>query len=399
MKLTAEAKKAILIGGLCALAYLAVYVARNILSAVTPEMISSGIFTTEAIGTISSLFFIAYAVGQLINGLLGEKIKAAYMISGGLLLAGIATILFPLFADSLAATYILYGATGFFLAMIYAPMTKVVAENTSPLYAPRCSLGYTFSSLFGSPIAGLMAAVMLWVPVFFSSGAILLIMGIVCMVVFKTLENRGVIRYGVYTRPKGSGGSIRILIQHQIIRFTLISAVTGVVRTTVVFWMPTYLSQHLNFSPKTAAILFTVATIAISAAPFITVFLYERLRHDMNLTIRVCFILSALAFLIVFCVHQPTINIVFLILAILAANSAASLMWTRYCPGLRDTGMVSSATGYLDFISYMAASVSSKLFSNAVSAIGWGNLLLIWFALMASGFLVTLPQSKTANNL
>ena len=399
MKLTAEAKKAILIGGLCALAYLAVYVARNILSAVTPEMISSGIFTTEAIGTMSSLFFIAYAVGQLINGLLGEKIKAAYMISGGLLLAGIATILFPLFAASLAATYILYGATGFFLAMIYAPMTKVVAENTSPLYAPRCSLGYTFSSLFGSPIAGLMAAVMLWVPVFFSSGAILLIMGIVCMVVFKTLENRGVIRYGVYTRPKGSGGSIRILIQHQIIRFTLISAVTGVVRTTVVFWMPTYLSQHLNFSPKTAAILFTVATIAISAAPFITVFLYERLRHDMNLTIRVCFILSALAFLIVFCVHQPTINIVFLILAILAANSAASLMWTRYCPGLRDTGMVSSATGYLDFISYMAASVSSKLFSNAVSAIGWGNLILIWFALMASGFLVTLPQSKTANNL
>ena len=201
MKLTAEARKAILIGGLCALAYLAVYVARNILSAVTPEMISSGLFTTEAIGTMSSLFFIAYAVGQLINGLLGEKIKAAYMISGGLLLAGIATILFPLFADSLAATYILYGATGFFLAMIYAPMTKVVAENTSPLYAPRCSLGYTFSSLFGSPIAGLMAAVMLWVPVFFSSGAILLIMGIVCMVVFKTLENRGVIRYGAYTRP------------------------------------------------------------------------------------------------------------------------------------------------------------------------------------------------------
>ena len=71
MKINTEAKKAILIGGLCALAYLAVYVARNILSAVTPEMIDSGIFTTEAIGTMSSLFFIAYAIGQLINGLLG----------------------------------------------------------------------------------------------------------------------------------------------------------------------------------------------------------------------------------------------------------------------------------------------------------------------------------------
>lgn len=396
MKLSTEAKKAILIGGLCALAYLAVYVARNILSAVTPEMIASGIFTTEAIGTMSSLFFIAYAIGQLINGLLGEKIKAVYMISGGLLLAGVATVLFPLFSDSLRTTYILYGATGFFLSMIYAPMTKVVAENTAPLYAPRCSLGYTFSSLFGSPIAGMMAAFMIWIQVFFSSGVILLVMGVICLLVFRRLEQRGVIQYGAYDRPKNSSGSIRILIQHQIIRFTLISAVTGVVRTTVVFWMPTYISQYLNFSPQTAAALFTVATIAISAAPFITVLLYEKLHHDMHLTIFVCFVLSAAAFLFVYLIRQPAANILFLILAILAANSAASLMWTRYCPGLRDTGMVSSATGYLDFISYMAASVSSKLFSNAVSGIGWGNLILVWFSLMALGILITLPAKKAA---
>jgi hypothetical protein len=60
--------------------------------------------------------------------------------------------------DNPDAAKFIYGMTGFFLSMIYAPMTKVVAENTEPIYATRCSLGYTFASFFGSPMAGVAAA-------------------------------------------------------------------------------------------------------------------------------------------------------------------------------------------------------------------------------------------------
>jgi sugar phosphate permease len=56
--------------------------------------------------------------------------------------------------------------------------------------------------------------------------------------------------------------------------------------------------------------------------------------------------------------------------------------------------MVSGATGFLDFVSYMAAAASSKLFANAVSSIGWGNLILIWFGLMILGVVVALPYRK-----
>ena len=56
--------------------------------------------------------------------------------------------------------------------------------------------------------------------------------------------------------------------------------------------------------------------------------------------------------------------------------------------------MVSTATGYLDFVSYIAGAVSNVLFANAVSAIGWGNLILIWSALMGVGVLVSVPREK-----
>lgn len=61
-----QVKNAIMLGTLCSISYLAVYIARNVLSAVTPKMIEGG-FTEAYIGSVSSAYFIFYAVGQLIR--------------------------------------------------------------------------------------------------------------------------------------------------------------------------------------------------------------------------------------------------------------------------------------------------------------------------------------------
>ncbi len=385
---------AIYIGILCSVAYLAVYFARNILGVVTPQMIEGG-YTEEYIGKVSSVYFIFYAVGQLINGAIGDKIKARYMISIGLFMAGITNVVFSSISSQYAdVAIIVYGFTGFFLAMIYGPMTKVVAENTEPIYATRCSLGYTFASFVGSPIAGVAAAVLVWQNVFMTSSIVLVIMAIVCFLVFLMFEKKGIVKYNQYECKKEQEGSIKVLIKHRIIKFTLISMLTGIVRTTVVFWLPTYISQYLGFSSETSAVLFTTATFAISFTTFITIYIYEKLNRNMDLTILLAFILSALSFILVYLIKQPVLNIIFIIIAIMSSNGAATMLWSRYCPSLRDTGMVSSATGFLDFVSYMAAAASSTIFANAVSLIGWGNLILVWFGLMMAGIIVALNYDK-----
>lgn len=391
MKMSPAAKKAVMIGSMCTLSYLAVYVARNILGAVSPQMIESGAFTTESIGTLSSVYFITYAFGQLINGRIGDKIKSRYMISLGLICAGVCNSLFSMSSGSSALSLIAYALTGYFLSMIYGPVTKVVAENTEPIYATRCSLGYTFASFFGTPLAGVLAAVLAWQGVFSASSAVLITMGAICFIVFTIYEKKGIIEYGKYAGNTAKGQGIRVLIRHRIIKFTLIAVLTGIVRTTVVFWLPTYLSQHLGFSTERAALIFTVSTFVISATTFLAVFIYERLHRNMDLTILLAFCSAAVFFTLVYFVRHPMLNIVFMVLAIMSSGCAASMLYSRYCPSLRDTGMVSGATGFLDFMSYMSASVSSKLFANAASTIGWGNLILVWLSLMLIGIVVALP--------
>jgi len=384
-------RNAIMIGSMCSLSYLAVYFARNILGAVSPQMIETGAFTTENIGTLSSIYFFTYAFGQLINGSIGDKVKAKYMISLGLCLAGVCNMLFSQSTGSPLTAYIAYGLTGFFLSMIYGPMTKVVAENTEPIYATRCTLGYTVSSFLGSPLAGVVAMFLTWQSVFSISSAALLIMGCICFIVFNLFERRGIVRYGQFVREKSQGNGIQDLLKRQIVKFTFIAIITGVVRTTVVFWLPTYLSQYLSFSSDKAAMIFTVTTFILTANSFIAVFLYEKLGHDLNKTVLIAFSAATIGFTSVFFVRQPVMNIVCLVVSIMSSNIASSMLYSRYCPSLRDTGMVSSATGFLDFCSYMSASISSTLFANAVSSIGWSGLILVWLALMVAGVIVALP--------
>ncbi len=392
--LSERARNAVFIGTLCSVSYLAVYVARNVLSAVTPQIVEGGVYDKEYIGAVASLYFIFYAVGQLINGAIGDKIKAKYMISFGLLLAGVTNIIFPWVIQYKYGATFVYAMTGFFLSMIYGPMTKVVSENTDPIHTTRCSLGYTFSSFLGSPMAGFLAVFLSWQGVFITSSVFLFSMAVVCFAFFCLFEKKGIVQYGNYKPAQKGKGNVKVLFKHKIVKYSLISIITGVVRTSVVFWLPTYISERLDFSPESSAAIYTVGTLAISATAFIAVFVFERLDRDIEKTILIMFSSSCVFFTLTYFIANPVINIVCMILAIMSSNGAACMLWSRYCPSLRDTGMVSSVTGFLDFLSYMAAAASNLIFANAIDAIGWGNLILVWLGLIVAGTVISLPYDK-----
>lgn len=405
MKISQKARNAVFLGTLCSISYLAVYIARNVLGAVTPKMIADG-FSESYIGTISSVYFIFYAVGQLINGAIGDRIKAKYMISFGLLLAGISNLIFPMISAYPFAAMLAYASTGFFLSMIYGPMTKVVSESTELIYATRCSIGYTFSSFLGSPSAGILAAVLSWQATFAVSSAALIGMAVITFAFFVFFERKGIVKYPQLGTRKAKRaeiaeggeekreGAVKILVKHEIIKYSVISILTGVIRTSVVFWLPTYFCQFLGYSEDTSALIFTITTLIISFTAFIAIFLYERLGRNIDKCVLIFFSVATVCFLALYFIKQPIVNIALIVLGIMASNSAASALWSIYCPSLCDTGYVSSATGFLDFLSYMAAAAANLVFANAVEYIGWGNLILVWLALMIIGVLICLPFKK-----
>ncbi len=397
MKLSKNAKNAVLLGALCSIAYLAVYFARNILSAVSAQMKQTGDFNDESIGVLLAAFSVFYAFGQLINGWLGDKLKARYMISLGLLLSAVTNAVYPFIAHIDFISIAVYGLTGFFLSFIYGPMTKVVSENTEPIHAVRCSLGYTFSSFFGSPLAGVVAMMASWQWAFGISSISLAVMGSVCFLSFIMLEKRGIVKYNQYSAGKNQEkASVKLLIKkHQLIKFSFVSMITGIIRTSFVGFFTLYFAGHLSYSETEAEGMFSITTIVISAAAFISIFVYERIGRNMNLSLILWFLLAALGFGSLIFIHDRIANIVVLVISVLASNAAATVLWSIYCPSLYKTGAVSTITGFLDFLSYMAAAAASVIFPLLVVDDDWTYVIIACFALMIIGLIISLPLKKT----
>ena len=391
MKISTKAKNAVFLGTLCSVSYLAVYIARNILGAVTPKMTADA-FSLDYIGEITAVYLLAYALGQLINGAVGDFIKAKYMISVGLLSAGVANVIFVQISEFRGLAIIAYAWTGFSLSMIYGPMTKMVAESTDLIYATRCSLGYTFSSFLGSPMAGLLATFLTWQATFNVSSIILVLMAVTCFICFTVFEKRGIVKYGEPSkdsdRPKKD---YKALIKRSIIKFAAISMITGIIRTSLVGFLSTYFYDHLGYTETESASIFSVATLIISFTALIAIFIYERLGRNMHVCPLIFFLISAVFFLLTCFVESPIVNIVLIVIAIMASNASATILWSVYCPSMRDTGLVSGITGFLDFLSYSAAALASLAIPRLVSVIDWRNLIFVMSALMALGAAICVP--------
>ena len=339
-----QTKNAIVIGLTSTLSYLAVYIARNVLSAVSPTLISRGLFNESNIGTLSSIFFFSYAVGQLINGVIGDFVKSKYMIALGLIISGVSSVFLPVFSQSIATTNVLYGVMGFALAMIYAPLTKLIAENTSKNHAVKCNLFLNFAAYFGAPLASGFAIILSWQKTFKASGIILVFMAALSFFVFSYLEHKKAIRF--YNRNEDNvsknNTAFSVLIKRDIIRFTFVSILTGVIRTTVLFWLPVYLTQHLKFSDNESKTINMIFAFLISAGSFIAVWIYKLFKQNMNKTLIFSFATASFFFLLCAFINQEFINIFVLLIAIISSNCAATMLWSVYCPSLSDTGLVSS---------------------------------------------------------
>ena len=389
-------KYAFIIGSISSLAYLAVYISRNILSALSPQLQNEGIFDEAALGTLSSIFLCAYAIGQLINGVIGDHIRSKYMISIGLLVAGITSIMLPTIYQNTFIVNISYGVWGFALAMIYAPLMKLLAENVQQDYAIKCNLCINFASYFGAPLAGVLAISFAWKTSFSVSGLVLAVMAVVVFVIFTYLEIKNIIvfRKANQYEKKSLLSSISILIKRDIIKFTLVSVITGIIRTTVMFWLPMYLMQYLKFSDDNSTKIYTAFSLVLSLASFGAICIYRLMKYNISNTMVVSFLAAAVFFALCIFVNHSIINTLLLLMAIISSNCAATMLWSVYCISLDDIGLVSSATGYLDFISYMSAAIASKLFANALTSIGWGGLILVWIGLMIIGIVISLPYKK-----
>lgn len=167
---------------LCWLVYCTSYLGRLNYSSAMTLMISEGVLTASAAGFISMLYFFAYAIGQLINGLAADRINPVHMISYGLVMSAVANLFMGVGSGFLFMA-VMWGINGFCQSMIWAPVIRIFAEMLSERDKVNCSVNIASSGVVGTFLSYILSAALMavlpWNSVFWSAALLLVLVAVI----------------------------------------------------------------------------------------------------------------------------------------------------------------------------------------------------------------------------
>lgn len=383
-----EIKRAWQIGLISIIAYLANYYLRNMLGVLTPEMLEKGITTEAFAGTLSSTYMLTYAIGQLFNGILGDRIAPKYMVFLGLSVAGLSSIAFP-FLTAPGLQVVCFGLMGYALSMMRGPLVKTISENTDPRYARIICVFFSFASFAGPLCASLFAMFLNWKWAFIAAGGSGILLAFGAYITLSLMEHRGGLQFQS-VKGRGFRAILGVFRIEKFGFYILIACLVEIAAIAVYFWLPTYFTEELGFAKDTANIIFSGISTLRAFVPFVALIIFRLMKERDILMMRISFILATLFFLLMLPLQQPWLKIAALVLALVSISMSSALLWSVYIPSLARTGLVSSVNGILDCSGYAAAAVANVVFAQVMTRVSWNSVILIWGGLAMIGVIGTL---------
>lgn len=399
--LTTKSKNAVWIGTACCLAYAGCYTGRNILSAVMPQLTELGVFSESALGKMGSALLLCYGIGQLINGFLGNKIDAKYMVPTGLAVSGLMLFFFP-FCSSQTAGILMWGACGFFCSMLWGPMSKIIGENTERAVGRVLITLMTAASVVGTLITYILALCgsacgSSGVP-FFISGGLLIAIAVLYFILSVYMEKRKMICKLTETLEKFEITNFKnLFLNIGFFSMIMVTLLYGIIRNAVSLWIPTFIAQNFSVGSKTAAAISTILPLTNILGTFITMYLAKLVEYKEKVMCAILFAFSVIMFGIVYMCGSgfAVLSITALFLASAAMTGACNMIFSMYVLHFSCTGLISGITGFFDFTSYISASGASLLFPIILKFGGWSAVVAVWGGVTVLGTGFSLLAIKT----
>ncbi|MBW2358283.1 MAG: MFS transporter, partial [Deltaproteobacteria bacterium] len=140
--------------------YASFYFLRVNISISMPEIMKEFALTKTSMGLVLSSLFLLYAIGQFINGQLGDKLNSRRIITLGLLCSAVLNIIFGFTGGILGLMIVIWGLNGYFQSMGWGPTVKAMAN-----WFPLKTRGKISGRLGTSYILG--GAISFWLPSIF----------------------------------------------------------------------------------------------------------------------------------------------------------------------------------------------------------------------------------------
>lgn len=397
------------LGAVCWLTYFSIYFGRLNFSASMSEILRGGIWRKGQLGSVAAAFYLAYGLGQLPSGLLGDRLSPKRMVFVGLLGTALANSVFPSM-KTLVGMQAVWFLNGLLQAMIWPPMVRLVTDLAGTGRSVNIILLLSFSSPAGMLFAYLVSAVLLktgsWEPCFWSAGIWLAGIAALWILSVTSLE-RSMGRIGsgeaekvpgqadrkkVAISEKRKGLSLSMLAACGILWLTGAAFIHGILKDGLTTWIPTYLTEEFAVSPSFSVLLTTLLPVVnLCGVPIAQMGNRRVFRNEA--AAGVAFYLAALGSIVGMMsgIGSSLYGMIVLFAIVTSMMTAVNTLLISFLPlHFQKEGRVATVSGALNAVTYLGSAAASALFGYTTEYSGWKGTQLIWCLCGGAGMLFCL---------
>ncbi len=387
------------------LVYFSGYLARLNYGAVVPEIIRSTGIPKGSAGLISTGATIAYAVGQIISGILGDRFSPRYVMFAGLFTTSLCNFLMPL-VPSMQLWVVIWCINGLAQAMLWPPMLRIFTEyyrarDLSKMYV-RVSTSNTFGTLAVYLLAFFCVYLGSWKLIFIISSLFGFLISFFWLYGMRRIEQHRM-TFGVPeerdTKEEDSSSapfSYKVLLSAGIFTLAGATLLHGALKESVTFWMPTFIMEVFHWE-SAASILSTFLMPVFSLlCLYIATYLNDKIfKNEVKTSVAFfAFALFGSIGIRLFPGTSPILSLLFGTM-ITSAMYGANLMLITAIPGYFSRyGKAATLTGALNACAYAGTSLSTFGIGALSDAFGWHASLNAWLLIAALGMILCLVSLR-----
>ena len=366
--------------------YMVSYLTRINYGAVLVDMVASTGYTKPELSMAVTGSFITYGIGQVVSGLIGDRVQPRRLVSLGFVITVLMNLLLPLCREPWLMT-VVWSINGVAQAFMWPPIVRLMVGCYSGEEYTKATVIVSWGSSVGSILVYLIAPVLValsgWQTMFwFSSLCGLLILPIWLKRCPQLPEE------APRKRSDGGGESVGRLIASPLMICVLLCIVLqGTLRDGITTWMPTYVSETYDLGSSisilTGVLLPVFSLISIAVVRW---FFEKKLRHPMLCTLLLFLVGAVSAGALYWLTGKNGPVSIFFMTLLTGCMHGINLLLISFLPSyFKSTGRVSLISGILNSCTYVGSALSTYGIAVLTEAVGWKPTILVWLGIVVLG--------------
>lgn len=379
--------------------YASFYLCRVNISIAIPGILEEYKLTKTAIGGVLSGLFFTYAIGQFINGQLGDKFGARRLLTLGAIISAVLNIIFPFLPAAISIMALVWGLNGYFQSMGWGPSTKTIAN-----WFPREQRGkitgifgscYQFGNAFSWGLAGFVVGTFGWRFGFFIPAVILIVVAIQWFingrnapeeVGLPTIEDYAKENLAIreYKKDEHLGFKFNlrtVLGSPQIWTVGLSLFGLNIIRYGFMDWAPTYMFEVEKATISAAAYKALALPLAGSLGAFFAGWVSDRFFQSRRAPV-IVLMLIALMFLTILYPQLKHFHWLWSLGCLMAIGFTLYGPHVMICAAIpmdyASRKAAASAAGFIDGFGYFGAAITGVMSGFLVDRYGWNAAFYFW---------------------